>query len=356
MIDPIFREFNILNENRQKSVDNTMSLITNLKNNIKNIKDAISNNNSNNNDNNILVENSINTNQDQEKFKVENVLSIIKQIDKEDILKNYNQISNFYYNSLTKFGKCLSTELENCNEFELTNNFELNKNNFVSILIKDLYRKGNFKTADSLVLESKTEFNNSYRFLFNDLNAIKNDLKKGVIDTLLKWIEKYNNELESLNSDIRFQSVILRIVILNNKYIKDNNNNNTLNKLELIKEAKTLLKEFINDIKYTDRISKVMTLLTLSNKSCLLSNNTIMNNKSRRLSGISNSSNCVLNKIDNSNEKLNSTDYLSIHNKSIFSGIIKDYEEYNYNNLLDKIIDTFTRDCCNILSKTIIFI
>ena len=44
--------------------------------------------------------------------------------------------------------------------------------------MKDLYRRGDFKTADSLIAESKISFDQNFRVLYTDLNDDISEIRK----------------------------------------------------------------------------------------------------------------------------------------------------------------------------------
>jgi hypothetical protein len=77
--------------------------------------------------------------------------------------------------------------------------------------VKDLYRRGDFSTADSLIKESKIPFDQNFRFIFKDLNLVTKDLKEKNLDTLLEWCERYKNLLENIKSSLQFETLKLKV-------------------------------------------------------------------------------------------------------------------------------------------------
>ncbi len=79
------------------------------------------------------------------------------------------------------------------------------------MIAKDLYRRGDFNTADSLVKESGIFFDQNFRYLFNDLNFITSDLKNKDIESLLLWTSKNKNLLENIKSNLHFEALKLKV-------------------------------------------------------------------------------------------------------------------------------------------------
>ncbi len=85
--------------------------------------------------------------------------------------------------------------------------------------MKDLYRRGDFSTADSLIKESGITFDQNFRFIFNDLNVVTKDLKEKNIDTLIEWCNKYKILLDNIKSHLHFESLKLKVSLITFKFI-----------------------------------------------------------------------------------------------------------------------------------------
>lgn len=84
----------------------------------------------------------------------------------------------------------------------------------IKIIVKDLYRRGDFNTADSLIKESLIPFQQNFRFIFNDLNVVTRDLKEKNVDSLIEWCVKYKNLLQKFKSGLHFESLKLKVNFL----------------------------------------------------------------------------------------------------------------------------------------------
>lgn len=67
--------------------------------------------------------------------------------------------------------------------------------------------------ADSLIKESKSNFDPNYRFIYKDLNKITSDLKNKNLTSLIEWCKSPNitKELANLNSSLYFESLKLNV-------------------------------------------------------------------------------------------------------------------------------------------------
>ena len=76
-----------------------------------------------------------------------------------------------------------------------------------------MYRKGDFKAADSLIKESKIDFDINFRYIFKDLNLITSDLRGKKLDSLLRWCKSDNirRELSKANSNLYFEAIKLQV-------------------------------------------------------------------------------------------------------------------------------------------------
>jgi hypothetical protein len=137
-----------------------------------------------------------------------------------DLIKNYNTICNNFYGGLSKLGKIMAKNLESEN-IENFNLYEYDKQLFynvvnlfyIQIIVKDLYRRGDFNSADSLIKESGIMFDQNFRFIFNDLNVVTKDLKEKNIDTIIDWCIKYKQLLDNIKSNLHFESIKLKVTI-----------------------------------------------------------------------------------------------------------------------------------------------
>lgn len=134
--------------------------------------------------------------------------------------KNFNTLYNNFYGGLTKLGKIMSKNLEseNVGDFNLYPYdkkllFNVKYIIYLQIIAKDLYRRGDFNTADSFIKESQLEFDQNFRFIFNDLNVVTKDLKDKNIDTLIDWCVKYKSLLDNMKSSLHFESLKLKVSI-----------------------------------------------------------------------------------------------------------------------------------------------
>jgi hypothetical protein len=95
----------------------------------------------------------------------------------------------------------------------MTNHYSTMYIIFKQIIIKDLYRHGDFKTADSFIQESGIIFDQKFKFIFNDLNEITNDLKEKQLDSLINWCIKYKTLLDNMKSNLHFEALKLKVLL-----------------------------------------------------------------------------------------------------------------------------------------------
>jgi hypothetical protein len=183
----------------------------------------------------------------------------INKIQDQDVIKNFNTVCNNFYGGLTKLGKIMAKNLESEN-IENLKLYDYDKNLLYKIIVKDLYRRGDFSTADSLIKESKIPFDQNFRFIFNDLNTITRDLKSKNIETLIEWCVKYKAHLEKNRSSLHFESLKLKFILVFK----------TQPASSCVEYSKKFFQDYINDQKYFDQISKLLTLLIFKGnmKSC----------------------------------------------------------------------------------------
>ena len=167
-----------------------------------------------------------------------------------EVIKNYNNLCNNFYAGLSKLGKIMAKNMDNEN-LENFVSYDYDKNLFYKIIAKDLYRRGDFSTADSLIKESGIPFDQNFRFIFNDLNMVTKDLKNKNIDTLINWCSKYKSILDNIKSSLQFESLKLKYILIFK----------TKPSHECVEYSKKYFQEYISDPKYFEQISKIMTLL-----------------------------------------------------------------------------------------------
>jgi hypothetical protein len=153
----------------------------------------------------------------------------------------------------------LETEgIENFNLADIDKNLFYNVSIyfFTQVIVKDLYRHGDFRTADSLIKESQIKFDQKYfRNIFNDLNIITKDLKEKNIDSLIEWCIRYKDSLDKMNSSLHFDALVLKYMLI----FKTGSNS------ECVEFCKRYFQSFMGEKKYLDRVSRVMTLLMFHN-------------------------------------------------------------------------------------------
>ena len=74
-----------------------------------------------------------------------------------------------------------------------------------------MYRRGDFKTGDSLIAESKISFDQNFRVLYSDLNIITMELKNKNIDMLIDWCQNQKKLLENIESNLHFEALKLKV-------------------------------------------------------------------------------------------------------------------------------------------------
>lgn len=87
--------------------------------------------------------------------------------------------------------------------------------------------------------------------MFSDLNTITSELRKRNIDVLIEWCEKHLDCLKKIHSILHFDSLKLKFISM----FRTHSSN------ECVDYSKKIFKSYINDPKYFDQISKLMTLL-----------------------------------------------------------------------------------------------
>ena len=325
MIDPLIDEYKELKQQRKSIISSTKSIFSELKKDVKTIIE------------NIKEKNEINLN--EETAKLPFIIEKISSIEEKNYCKQYNNNINGFYSSLSKYGKSLSNVLEK-EETLQPNIVKYNKDLFIKIFCKDLYRKGNFNSADSLILESKVQVDQNLKQLFKDLRNISIELKKFNLNPLEIWCIEYSAKLKEIESDLPFE--LKKYIFFT--YLYDNNLSNT----QILFKAKTLFADYLlitnktND-KYKSQISEMLSLILIRNNDFFIEENdeklpTLFFN---------------LNFIEKNNMKLaKANDDIKISKKNISTQFIN--ERFTLKNLINNLISKFNKDCCTFLSKIFI--
>ena len=198
MLNEILIENEKVKEKHHSTIKSISDMISNLKSELIYLENDLE-----------VINNSMDDNNPNEKC-LNRVNITINKINELEINKNYNTLCNNFYGNLTKLGKIMSKNLESDN-IENYNLYDYNKSLFYRIIVKDLYRRGDFKTADSLIKESQIYFEQNFRFIFNDLNIVTRDLKDNNIDTLIEWCIKNKILLDNMNSTLHFEALKLKV-------------------------------------------------------------------------------------------------------------------------------------------------
>jgi hypothetical protein len=131
--------------------------------------------------------------------------------------------------------------------------YSYDKSLFNTIILKDLYRRGDFETSDALIKDANLNFDQNYKFVFQDLNLITRDLKDHNIKTLHDWCLKYKTYLESIKSNLFFEVLKLEYILMLN--------DNEKSLKECVQFAKKEFAQFMTNKEHYLEISKLMTLL-----------------------------------------------------------------------------------------------
>lgn len=333
-MNAILQELSEIKEQRSDLKVTNHSIIVNLKNDIAEINKLLHSsidsnslslkenaeiiNETNDSSNNKILE----TFQDESVIK--DIINKISNIEKQQHVRNFNNQTNNYYTSYSKFGKNLSLSLEK--EVELPKLLPYDINTFYKVFCKDLYRKGSFESADCLIQETDIVLNANYKILFKDLRDINSDLKEKDLRSLENWCAKYKNELEEFDSTISYDIAVYKffVCILNP----------TIDNFDILMSCKSIFKEFNQNKKYLDKISNLLSLLLIRNIG----------------EHVNTSSKEVF--FDERNFKIKNINFLSIC-KSIFN--LKGKGEAGVTEILNDLIQSislnFNKDCCSIISK-----
>ena len=136
MIRAITYEFNKIKIKNKTTQNEISNLINELKDNLVSCEKKL---------------NAINESESEDEKK-KKALPIIEEtiskVNAMDIDKNYNAICNGFYGSLSKLGKIMQNDFGQRNNIDSFNLYPYDKKLFYTIIAKDLYRRGDFKTRD----------------------------------------------------------------------------------------------------------------------------------------------------------------------------------------------------------------
>jgi hypothetical protein len=237
MLKEISDDFEKLKQKRKKTTKNINELFNKIDDILNDTEKTIES----------LPDNELNT-------KLESFNTKFKSLKIEE---NYNNYFNSYYSSLSKLGKSISktfTEIKELKDFYI---YDYNKKLFYTIILKELYRRGDFLSANSLIKEAKLNFEEKDKLIFQDLNIITKELRNKKIEPLHNWCEKYKSYLENEKSNLFFETIKLEYLLM----INDPNKTNS----EIINFAKQNFKKFMNKNETFNEISKLMTLIIFRN-------------------------------------------------------------------------------------------
>ena len=284
MLNEIITGLDKVKEKHKKANTNISNILNKLQNNLKECENKLKEIPENENQENI--------NESYEKILNESITNLKSM----NLIDDYNNYYNNFYGSLSKLGKIMTKNFQTDNNLSDCKIYSYDKSLFNTIILKDLYRRGDFETSDALIKDANLNFDQNYKFVFQDLNLITRDLKDHNIKTLHDWCLKYKTYLESIKSNLFFEVLKLEYILMLNDNEKNSN--------ECVQFAKKEFAQFISNKDHYLEISKLMTLL-----------------------------------IFRKNEVSKSP-----------------YTEYNnIDNLWKKVSDIFINNCCTYLSKNKIF-
>jgi len=194
MLKEISDDFEKLKQKRKKTTKNINELFNKIDDILNDTEKTIES----------LPDNELNT-------KLESFNTKFKSLKIEE---NYNNYFNSYYSSLSKLGKSISktfTEIKELKDFYI---YDYDKKLFYTIILKELYRRGDFLSADSLIKEAKLNFEEKDKLIFQDLNIITKELRNKKIEPLHNWCEKYKSYLENEKSNLFFETIKLEYLLM----------------------------------------------------------------------------------------------------------------------------------------------
>jgi hypothetical protein len=354
MLKSVLDEFQEIKVQRKLIHDKNISLLQDLKNDIISIKSLL-NNQSINKSEDEMINLNLNETTNSVENKISNITTIINNIEKKAFVANFNNNTNNLYNTVSKFSKTLSVFEKD--DLEPPKLLPYEKNIFLKIICQDLYRKGNFQTADSLIIESKVNVDDNLKHLFQDLQLITKELKEYNIEPLNNWCIKHKDELNKIDSDLPFSITKYKFF----EILYDEN----LSQFDVINKCKFIFKELLSQTKYVNKISELMSLVLIrkvgiskNSKEHKLKNEVENKNQASKLSfntkfvethNINDLKLVSLMNI-NTNIKFN-RDKDSRSNEEFCDSQASQLENNSLNDIIKGIITSFTKDCCSILSK-----
>ena len=258
MLNEIITGLDKVKEKHKKSNKNISNILNKLQNNLKEFENKIKEI--------AESENQENINKSYEKILNESITNLKSM----NLIDDYNNYYNNFYGSLSKLGKIMTKNFQTENNLSDCKIYPYDKSLFNTIILKDLYRRGDFETSDALIKDANLNFDQNYKFVFQDLNLITRDLKDHNIKTLHDWCLKYKTYLESIKSTLFFEVVKLEYILMLN------NNKNTSN--ECVQFAKKEFAQFMTNKEHFIEVSKLMTLLIFRNNEISKSPYTEYNN------------------------------------------------------------------------------
>lgn len=338
----------IINE-KKNLYDKTKGIIGELKNDILNMID-LSQKNENDNVNNFDLElkdsnsisNKVNTNNSLDNnSKIISIRKNLEKIEKANFIKNFNDNTNTFYNSLSKFGKDFTLiEKENDYDQEIPKMYDTDKKIFIEILCHDLLRRGDFNTVDTLVLESNVNINSDICNIFKEYALIIKELKNNSLNSITNWVKLNYKKLEDIESDLEFK-------IMEYKFFSLLLTNNSLSDLNFLKECKIIFEDVINISNEKENINKKFEQINKISEylSLVFERNVIKDSDENKI--------VIVN--EKLNEKKSFKNFMiqesSKVSKSKNSTLLEKKLNIDYNSILNALIIQFKNNYCTIMSK-----
>jgi len=241
MLNEIITGLDKVKEKHKKANTNISNILNKLQNNLKECE-------------NKLKEIPESENQENINKSYEKILNdSITNLKSMNLIDDYNNYYNNFYGSLSKLGKIMVKNFQTDNNLSDCKLYSYDKSLFNTIILKDLYRRGDFETSDALIKDANLNFDQNYKFVFQDLNLITRDLKDHNIKTLHDWCLKYKTYLESIKSNLFFEVLKLEYILMLN--------DNEKSLKECVQFAKKEFAQFMTNKEHYLEISKLMTLL-----------------------------------------------------------------------------------------------
>ena len=245
MLNEIITGLDKVKEKHKKANTNISNILNKLQNNLKECENKLKEIPESENQENI--------NKSYEKILNESITNLKSM----NLIDDYNNYYNNFYGSLSKLGKIMVKNFQTDNNLSDCKLYSYDKSLFNTIILKDLYRRGDFETSDALIKDANLNFDQNYKFVFQDLNLITRDLKDHNIKTLHDWCLKYKTYLESIKSNLFFEVLKLEYILMLN--------DNEKSLKECVQFAKKEFAQFMTNKEHYLEISKLMTLLIFRN-------------------------------------------------------------------------------------------